>query len=68
MNTHLLDTVIFGLAASLCWVSGDFSGGLASRRASAGSVVLTDYAVGYMTSRSRIIHCTPPLSLDKQSS
>ncbi len=43
---HLFATVIFGLAASLCWGSGDFSGGLASRRAYAGSVVLTDYAVG----------------------
>jgi drug/metabolite transporter (DMT)-like permease len=46
MNTHLLATALFGLAASLCWGSGDFSGGLASRRAYAGSVVLTDYAVG----------------------
>jgi uncharacterized membrane protein len=46
MNNHIFATVIFGLAASLCWGSGDFSGGLASRRAYAGSVVLTDYAVG----------------------
>src|SRR5258708_35739431 len=46
MNTHLLATAVFGLAASLCWGSGDFSGGLASRRAYVGSVVLTDYAVG----------------------
>ena len=43
---HLFATVIFGLTASLCWGSGDFSGGLASRRAYTGSVVLTDYAVG----------------------
>jgi drug/metabolite transporter (DMT)-like permease len=48
MNTHLFATVIFGLAASLCWGSGDFSGGLASRRAYAGSVVLADYAVGFV--------------------
>ena len=43
---HLYATVIFGLAASLSWGSGDFSGGLASRRAYVGSVVLIDYAVG----------------------
>ncbi len=48
MNTHLLATAIFGLAASLCWGSGDFSGGLASRRAYVGSVVLTDYVVGFV--------------------
>ena len=47
MKTHLFATIIFGLAASLCWGSGDFSGGLASRRAYAGSVVLTDYTVGF---------------------
>lgn len=39
-------TVIFGLAASLCWGSGDFSGGLASRRTNATSVVIAAYAVG----------------------
>ena len=48
MNTHLVVTVIFGLAASLCWGSGDFSGGLASRRAYVGSVVLADYIVGFV--------------------
>ena len=41
-------TIIFGLAASLCWGSGDFSGGLASRRASASSVVIAAYAVGFV--------------------
>ena len=40
-------TVIFGLAASLCWGSGDFNGGLASRRANASSVVIAAYAVGF---------------------
>src|SRR5438046_10252386 len=45
---HLFAPVIFGLAASLCWGSGDFSGGLASRRANVGSVVLTDYVVGFI--------------------
>jgi drug/metabolite transporter (DMT)-like permease len=44
---HLLATVFFGLTASLCWGSGDFSGGLASRRASVSSVVLAAYAVGF---------------------
>jgi drug/metabolite transporter (DMT)-like permease len=44
---HLLPTVIFGLAASLCWGSGDFSGGLASRRANVSSVVLAAYTVGF---------------------
>ena len=55
MNTHLFATVIFGLGASLCWGSGDFSGGLASRRAYAGSVVLTDYAVGLVHSACRTV-------------
>lgn len=45
---HLLATVIFGLAASLCWGSGDFTGGLASRRANASSVVLAAYSVGFV--------------------
>ena len=40
-------TIIFGLAASLFWGSGDFSGGLASRRANASSVVIAAYAVGF---------------------
>jgi drug/metabolite transporter (DMT)-like permease len=43
-----LATVIFGLAASLCWGSGDFNGGLASRRANASSVVTSAYAVGFI--------------------
>lgn len=45
---HIFATVIFGLAASLCWGSGDFSGGLASRRASPSNVVLAAYAVGFV--------------------
>ncbi len=45
---HIFATVIFGLAASLSWGSGDFSGGLASRRANASSVVLAAYAVGFV--------------------
>jgi drug/metabolite transporter (DMT)-like permease len=43
-----LVTVLFGLAASLCWGSGDFNGGLASRRANATSVVIAAYAVGFV--------------------
>src|SRR5579859_7782751 len=46
MNTLL--TIVFGLAASLCWGSGDFSGGLASRRSNASSVVTVAYAVGFV--------------------
>jgi drug/metabolite transporter (DMT)-like permease len=45
---HILAPVIFGLAASLFWGSGDFSGGLASRRANTSSVVLAAYAVGFV--------------------
>ncbi|GAC1406371.1 MAG: DMT family transporter [Ktedonobacteraceae bacterium] len=39
-------SIIFGLAASLFWGSGDFSGGLASRRETTTSVVLAAYAIG----------------------
>lgn len=45
---HVLATVLFGLAASLFWGSGDFSGGMASRRARANSVVIVAYAVGFV--------------------
>src|SRR3989449_11168611 len=41
-------TMIFDLAASLCWGRGDFCGGLASRRANASSVVIAAYAVGFV--------------------
>lgn len=41
-------TILFGLAASLFWGSGDFSGGLASRRANVSSVVTTAYAIGFV--------------------
>ncbi len=44
--SNVLATIIFGLAASLFWGSGDFSGGLASRRDNAASVVLAAYTVG----------------------
>ena len=43
---HSLVTVLFGLAASLSWGAGDFSGGLASRRANVFSVVFTAHATG----------------------
>src|SRR5215471_2527268 len=42
----LFGTILFGLAASFSWGTGDFSGGLASRRAHVFSVVLAAYAVG----------------------
>jgi drug/metabolite transporter (DMT)-like permease len=45
---QLLPTVLFGLAASLFWGSGDFSGGLASRRAKATSVIIAGYSVGFV--------------------
>lgn len=43
---YLFDTITFGLAASLCWGSGDFCGGLASRRANVASVIIAAYMVG----------------------
>lgn len=43
-----LTTVLFGLAASLCWGSGDFCGGLASRRLSASTVVIAAHAFGFL--------------------
>jgi drug/metabolite transporter (DMT)-like permease len=48
LMNHLVATVLFGLAASLCWGSGDFTGGLASRKANTSSVVLAAYAVGFV--------------------
>ena len=47
MSNTLL-TVLFGLAASLSWGSGDFNGGLASRRANASSVVIAAYMAGFV--------------------
>ncbi len=46
--SHALTTVVFGLLASLCWGSGDFSGGLASRRTNATSVVVLAYLTGFV--------------------
>ncbi len=46
MNHNLL-TVLFGLAASLSWGSGDFGGGLAARRANVLSVVIAAYTLGF---------------------
>jgi drug/metabolite transporter (DMT)-like permease len=46
--TGIFATALFGLAASVCWGSGDFSGGLASRRINASSVVIAGYTVGFV--------------------
>ena len=43
---HGLGTVAFALAASISWGAGDFSGGLATRRAQVLSVVFGSYTVG----------------------
>jgi drug/metabolite transporter (DMT)-like permease len=43
---HGLSTVAFSLAASLSWGAGDFSGGLATRRAKVLSVVVAAHATG----------------------
>lgn len=47
-HVWLFSTVLFGLSASLSWGTGDFSGGLASRRAHVFSVVLAAYLVGVL--------------------
>lgn len=44
--TPALATIIFGLGAALSWGSGDFCGGLASRRSTAASVVIAAYSIG----------------------
>lgn len=44
--TSAFATILFGLAASLCWGSGDFCGGLASRRINASIVVIATYTTG----------------------
>lgn len=46
--TQMLPTILFGLAASLFWGSGDFSGGLATRRAKATHIVIASYSVGFV--------------------
>ena len=45
MNTDL-GAVAFGLAASCSWGAADFSGGVATRRAPVGSVVVATQAIG----------------------
>lgn len=46
--TGTLATILFGFAASLCWGSGDFCGGLASRRVNAATVVTAAYTAGFV--------------------
>ena len=43
---HALSAVAYGLAASLSWGTGDFSGGLATRRASVFTIVAAAHATG----------------------
>lgn len=45
--SSVVATVLFGLAASLSWGSGDFCGGLASRRLKASTVVISSYSIGF---------------------
>ena len=45
---HGFGTVAFALAASISWGAGDFSGGLATRRAQVLSVVVGAYTVGFI--------------------
>jgi drug/metabolite transporter (DMT)-like permease len=45
---HNLITALFGLAASLSWGSGDFSGGLATRRVNVFTVVVAAHAIGFV--------------------
>ncbi len=45
MGTELT-TVFYGLAAAACWGAGDFSGGLATKRSSAYSVVIISQIIG----------------------
>lgn len=45
-HAWLFGTVLFGLAASISWGTGDFSGGLASRRTHVFTVVLGVYVAG----------------------
>src|SRR5512141_1445748 len=45
-GSSLAASVLFGLAAALTWGVGDFSGGLATRRARAFSVVLLSQTLG----------------------
>jgi len=44
---HQLSTVVFALFASISWGAGDFSGGLATRRAQVLSVVFGAYTIGF---------------------
>src|SRR5690348_5920924 len=46
---HQLSTVVFALFASVSWGAGDFSGGLATRRAQVLSVVFGSYVLGFCT-------------------
>ncbi len=61
-----MGTVALALSASLCWGCSDFSGGLASRRASPASVVVTTYGVGLtlLIVLALLWHQPPPRPMD----
>ncbi len=46
--SNAVATILFGLAASLSWGSGDFCGGLASRRLNSTIVVILAYSIGFV--------------------
>jgi drug/metabolite transporter (DMT)-like permease len=65
MNGTDLAAVVFGLASALSWGAGDFSGGLASKRAPVFAVITVGHAVGLALLVALIValgETPPPLS------
>ncbi len=66
MDQPVLATTAFGLASAVFWGAGDFSGGLATRRAGVYEVVLVSQAVGVVSLAALAVARTepgPPLSV-----